>query len=345
MTEHRDPVVGGALRRLDVPDHAPHFWERLDTDLRTGPAAGDATPGGDTVPAEDGVAEVIQLDSARESRRFRPGRLPAVAAVAAIALALAVGLPAAQQVADRDRQVDSADELDGPAPDAALPAPETTPAPTPDTTVADTTPPASDPAETMLAAEQLAGEWLSLIRAGDAEAAYAVLDDWSRGAMSFAAWQEEATALAEGAGAFAGPTTSSTATLVEQPDGEPVRVVTFTGEVEREGLVEFASYAVAVTGDGDDLAIRYAPEGPMLTLDTEMMTGTTLTSPLPLLVSTTADLWVSYAGRTPEVLDQDGQASIELDVTVAGGGGTHIVTLVGFERGGITVRAYPVLLP
>lgn len=342
MTEPRDTLVGDALRRLGVPDHAPDFWDRLDADLADRSDVVIDPDGG----AEPDGGDLIELGTAREARRSQPWssrRVPAVAAAvgAAVALALGVGLPAVQQAADGDAQVDMADGTDDPAPDAMQPAPETDGTPMETTT---TTEP--DPALTQLAAEELAGEWLTRLRAGEVDAAYELLDDASRDALSVEAFRADATALAEGAGAFAGDGTTSTVVLLERGDDPPLRVVTFTGEVQRAGLIEFASYPVAITGRGDgDLGIRFTRTGPTLEVDTEVMSGTTLSSPLPLVVSASAELWVSYDGRTPEPLDQAGEASIELDVTVAGGGGTHIVTLMALDGEDITVRAYPVMLP
>lgn len=33
MTEHRDDLVRDALQQLDVPEHRPGFWERLEVRL------------------------------------------------------------------------------------------------------------------------------------------------------------------------------------------------------------------------------------------------------------------------------------------------------------------------
>ena len=334
MNEPRDTVVGHALRRLDVPDHAPDFWSRLDAELTAGaPAPADHER--DRIPEDEagGAAEVVELDAvtSRRGRDRRPSRLPVLPVAAAVVaiIALVVGVAVTRPDGAGESQVDMADTTPAPTPDAIDPAPETS----------------TDPATTALAAEELAGEWLTLLRAGEVEAAHALLDDPSQHAMPLEEFRDVATGLAEGAAAFAGDGVSSTVVTVEGPGVQPFRVVTFAGEVEREGMAEFASYPVVVTGEGSDLGVHLTFDGPTIEVDTELMTGSTLSSPLPLVVSETAALWVSYDGRTPEPLDQRGQASIELDVTVAGGAGTHIVTLVAVEGDEITARAYPVMVP
>ena len=68
MNEHRDTLVGDALRRLDVPDHAPDFWDRLDAGLAAGQP--DGRRPADDRPAAGGDADVVDL--ARGARRSHP---------------------------------------------------------------------------------------------------------------------------------------------------------------------------------------------------------------------------------------------------------------------------------
>lgn len=194
MNEPRDTLVGDALRRLDVPDHAPGFWGRLDAELADRQTADGHQPDADDVD-HGHDADVIDLGSAPglrrpRSRSTRRQAVAAAAAAAVAAIALTVGLPAVQQAEDGDSQVDSADIPDATAPDPAPPvtsAPETT-APAP--------PAQQDP-------EELAIEWLTLLREGEHESAHAMLDDTSQDALPLDTFLDVATGLAEGAAAFA----------------------------------------------------------------------------------------------------------------------------------------------
>ena len=338
MNEPRDTLVGDALRRFDVPDHAPDFWDRLDTELAdrrlSAGEPADAPEGDDD--HED--AEVIELGTAREARRShasRSRRVPAVAAAAAaaVALALGLGLPAVQQAADGDAQVDMADQDPAPAPDAMQPAPETSES-------ADTTTTTPGTAVTPLAAEELAGEWLTLLRAGDVEGAYARLDDTSQAQLDLDGFREVSTGLAEGAAAFAGDGVTSDVASVGAAAGE-LHVVTFSGDVEREGMIETAGYPVVVT----DTGVHFSLDGPQLELDPDyaQASGTTLASPLEVLVSDTADTWLWIDDGDPERFLSPG--GLTLDVEGVAGAGTHIVSLVAIEGGRITARAYTVMVP
>lgn len=330
MSQHRDPDVAEALRRLDVPDHGPDFWAALEARLADEDLATD--PG--EVLDDDGGADVIDLGAAREAsgRRSRPGRLPAAAAAAAAAavaaLALGIGLPAAQQAADGDAQLDTAT-----VPQDQDPGP-TTPAPT--------DPVITEPAPGMSAqaAEDLAQDWLDTLFAGDVAGAYERLDDTSTERMPFDEFELLGSGLFEGAAAFAQDGISRSVQVLTGPEGD-VAVVTFSGDVEREGMIETASYPVVVTPTG----IHFTLDGPQLELDTEYAdsSGTTLTSPLVALVDGAAQVTLWYDGGEPVRLVEAGRVSI--DVEAAAGAGTHLVNVVAIQGELITARAWTVVVP
>lgn len=337
MTEPRDSLVGDALRRLDVPDHAPDFWDRLDAELADRHPDGGAAGASGAGPGE---AEVIELGSAREARRSgapRSRRAPAVAAAAAaaVALALGVGLPAWQQAADGDAQVDVADQDPAPAPDAMQPAPETT------------TTTAPDPGVVQVAPAELASEWLTLLRAGEVDAAHAMLDETSQAALPLEQFREVATGLAEGAGAFAD--LEPTEVPLVDDEGLAATAVVFTGDVEREGMVETASYPVVVTGDPDDpstaLRIAFVLDGPRVEPVQRTQPSETRTSPVELDVSPTAGAtWAVVDGASAQRIDT-GEPTVTIDVEEIAGPGTHTVVVVSTEAGRYTARAFTVVVP
>ncbi|HEX4903281.1 MAG TPA: hypothetical protein VFV42_10765 [Acidimicrobiales bacterium] len=327
MSEHRDPVVGDALRRLDVPDHGPDFWATLEA------AMGDV--GGPERDRDDPAgADVIELDGRRAaSRRTRSRRLPVAvaAAAAAAALALGVGLPALQQSADGERQIDMAE------------GPRTTESA--DTTLPEATGPAPEvPAMTAAQAEANAVEWLDRLFAGDIEGAYGLLDDTSRAAMSFEDFELLGSGLFEGAAAFAGEGIQREVLQVETAAGA-VSVVTFSGEVEREGMVEAAAYPVVVTPSG----IHYTLDGPQLEIDSEYLdaSGMTLTSPLVMRIGEDVpEVWVWTVGGGANVLDPvEGRGPVEIDVEATAGPGTHLVTLLAVQGDRIVARSHTVVVP
>ena len=117
-------------------------------------------------------------------------------------------------------------------------------------------------------------------------------------------------------------------------------VVTFAGEVEREGMVETASYPVVVTASG----VHFVVDGPLLELDPEYArsSGSTLTAPLEVLVSDTADTWLWIDGDDPERFLSPGRLTLGAEAI---GPGTHVVSLVAIEGGAITARSYTVVVP
>lgn len=336
MTEPRDTLVGDALRRIDVPDHAPDFWDRLDAELADR-AVGGAEP--DVSPATDD-ADVIELGAAREARRSQPWRsrrAPAVAAAvaAAAALALGVGLPAVQQAADGDAQVDMADGIDDPAPDAMQPAPETTTTTEPDAVVAQRSP------------QDVASEWLTHLRAGEVDAAYALLDENSQSSMTLETFRQLATGLAEGAGAFA-QLDPAVVPLIDD-EGLAATAVILTGDVQREGMIETASYAVIITGDPEDpgsrLGVGFAVDGPRVEAVQPTQSSETRTSPLELDVSPTAGAtWAVVDASSPVRID-NGEGTVTIDVEALGGPGTHTVVVVSTEGGLYTARSFTVVVP
>jgi hypothetical protein len=336
MNEPRDTLVGDALRRLDVPDHAPGFWDRLDAELADRQPADGHQPDADDVDHHHD-ADVIDLGSAPGLRRHRsrsPRRqaVAAAAAAAAAAIALTVGLPAVQQAADGDSQVDVAD-----IPDATAPAPPVTPAPE---TTAPAPPAQQDP-------EELAVEWLTLLREGEHEAAHSMLDDTSQGALPLDTFLDVATGLAEGAAAFADLPPTVVPLIDDQ--GLAATAVVFTGDVEREGMIETASYAVVLTGDPADpdrpLAVAFVLDGPMVEDVQRTNPSETRTSPLELEVSPTAGAtWAIIDGSAPERIDT-GAGTVTLDVEASAGPGTHTVVIVSTEAGRYTARAFTVVVP
>lgn len=339
MTEHRDTLVGDALRRLDVPEHEPDFWARLEARL-------DAAPGSDPVHGVDAdhqAADVIELGAGRQgraTRSVRSRRAPAVAvaAAAAIALAVGLGLPAVQQAADGDAQVDLAERTPDPAPDATGPTPRPDPATT--TTIA-------SPEVLDVTPAEVATDWLTALRDGDVDSAYALLDETSQAALPLETFRELATGLAEGAGAFA--TLDSTTVPLLDDEGLAATAVVFTGDVQREGMIETASHPVVVTGDPEDpdrtLRVAFVLDGPRVEAEQRTNPSDTRTSPLEVDLSPTAGAsWAVFDGVTLERIDT-GSATVVVDVEAAAGPGTHTVVVVSTEAGRYTARSYTVVVP
>ncbi len=347
MTDHRrdddvrDALVGAALRDLDVPDHAAGFWEDLEARLTT-PAPGetrsDDEPRDDaeTDDPEPASAAVVDLadGSARRAHtghRGTPAWLLAAAVVAIAALVVGVGV--LRTGSSEDSVVDIADEPGG---DATAPddAPDADDAPAPSPAVA------PSPAEAI----ETADAWLAAIGAGDIEAAHAVLDATARRQLSLDAFGDVATGLAEGAAAFATPDVArTTATLEGAP--RPATVVVYTGEVEREGMIETAAYPVVVTRDGSDpatLGIGFFLDGPAVEAE-QVAPGETRTSPLRLtLDGASRQTWSIIDSMPARRLAGD---SVGLDVAALAGAGTHTVTVVSAQDGRFTARAYTVVVP
>lgn len=336
MNEPRDTLVGDALRRVDVPDHAPDFWSRLEGSLADGPAATD----GDG----DADADVVELASAPSRRGGTWVRRPLLLAAAAVAVvALAVGAAVLRSGGDEESQLDVAE-----TPGEVDPEPEVTETPAPDTT--ETTPPdtTEPPATTSTTvpgaidaagAEDVAASWLESLFAGDIDGAYDQLDPTSQSLLDRDGFEELSSGLAEGAAAFSEPGIARAVAVVDAADA-PFAVVTFTGDVEREGMVETASYPVVVTASG----VHFVVDGPQLELDPEYArsSGTTLAPPLEVLVSETADTWLWIDDQEPERFLSPGRLTLGAEAI---GPGTHVVSLVAIEGGRITARSYTVVVP
>lgn len=327
MNEPRDTLVGDALRRLDVPDHAPDFWTRLDAQLADAEVDADA----------DADAEVVELGVVRAPRR--PGttarsRFPVFAAAAAVvaAIALVVGVAVLGPAGDDESQVDVADVPDGST------------APRPDAPV-DPEPRSTSPAAP--APEELAAEWLTLLRDGRVEEAHALLDETSQDALPLESFREVATGLAEGAGAFAD--LEPTVVPLVDDEGLAATAVVFTGDVEREGMVETASHGVVVTGDPEDptrpLGLAFVLDGPTVEAVQRTQPSETRTSPLELHVSPTAGAtWAVVDGSSAVRIDS-GEPTVTVDVEALAGPGTHTVVVVSTEAGVYTARSFTVVVP
>ena len=341
MNEPRDTLVGDALRRLDVPDHAPDFWDALEARLGEGPA--------DTPEPTDGEeTTVVDLESSPAARRVADrNRTPMFALVAAVAVvvALVVGVAVLSGGADDESQLDVADPTETSEPTETSDPDETTPPEEDDSNTETTAPPETTtsviPAEQVaVGAEETAVAWIDALGAGDMDTAYDLFDDQTRADLDRAQFEELSTGLAEGAAAFGAEGITSDVATVEAAVGS-FHVVTFSGDVEREGMIETAAYPVVVT----DTGVHFTLDGPLLELDPDYAgsSGTTLASPLEVLVSDTADTWLWIDGDEPERFLSPGR--LVLDVEEVAGAGIHVVSLVAIEDGRITARAYTVMVP
>ncbi|MFP5320257.1 MAG: hypothetical protein ACLGIC_00255 [Acidimicrobiia bacterium] len=336
MSQHHDPVVGDALRRLDVPEHGPDFWDRLETRLADDHAGTDAPP--TTAEEETTVVDIRDRAERRVADRRR-APLPALAAAVAVVVALVVGAAVLSAGGDEESQLDTAGETaETTVPDTAPPAPEDDSIDSADTTVPPETTTTTAPAADAQPAEDRAQAWLEELFAGDVEGAYAMLDDTSQERMPLEEFEQMGAGLFEGAATFATADVSRTVQEVDTQAG-PVSVVTFTGDVEREGMVETASYPVIVT----DTGIHFTLGGSQVELDPEYVdsSGTTLASPLEIIVTEGSDAWIGYDGGPLEPLAGRGELSI--DVEAAAGPGTHLVTLLA-ERDGLLVARTPTVV-
>jgi hypothetical protein len=324
MNEPRDTLVGDALRRLDVPDHAPDFWSRLDAE-----SEGDAD------------ADVVELASAPSRRATWARRMVMLAAAVVAIVALVVGAAVLRPGGDDESQLDMAEtpgEVDRYPEATETPAPETSTPPEatdPPGTTSTTVPEALDAGE----AEAVAATWLESLFAGDIDGAYDQLDLTSQSLLDRTGFEELSSGLAEGAAAFSQPGITRTVAVVDAADAS-FAVVTFTGDVEREGMIETASYPVVVTASG----VHFVVDGPQLELDPEYArsSGTTLAAPLEVLVSETADTWLWIDDQEPERFLSPGRVTLGAEAI---GPGTHVVSLVAIEGGAITARSYTVVVP
>lgn len=103
MTEFdRDPIVARALRRLEVPEHAPDFWDRLERRLATDPdATAEADAGGDGRVDGDEASLVVALHPRPRPGPSHRGRFLAVAAALLVMMAAA-----ALVLSNRNHRVD-----------------------------------------------------------------------------------------------------------------------------------------------------------------------------------------------------------------------------------------------
>ena len=336
MSQHHDPDVGDALRRLDVPDHAPGFWATLDVAL--GDGGGPEREAPDQTDTDDEEPDVVHLRERAERRGSDRRRAPmlGLAAAAAVVIALVVGAAVLGGGGDdRDSTVDVADD----------PTETSVPDETADTTVPDV---ALTPPETRAMsaedAEAAAAEWLDTLFAGDVEGAYALLDDVSRERMPLDEFEQMGAGLFEGAAAFAQDGIERSVLQVETASGF-VSVVTFSGDVEREGMIETASYPVVVT----DTGVHFTLGGPELSIDPEYAdaSGTTLTSPLVMSIGADVpEVWVWTVGAGADVLDPvEERGRVEIDVESAGGPGTNLVTLLAVDGDLFVARSHTVVVP
>ena len=136
---------------------------------------------------------------------------------------------------------------------------------------------------------------------------------------------------------------TSTTAVIERPGERSATVVTFVGDVEREGMVETAAYSVVVTGDSPDvLGIAFVLDGPAIELEQLSSPTETRTSPVRMTTPESAEVWVTVDGLAPQRTDS---GSAVVDVEAAAGAGTHIVTLVAIEDGVHTAVTATVVVP
>jgi len=178
----------------------------------------------------------------------------------------------------------------------------------------------------------------------DIEGAYGLLDDASLAAMPLEEFELLGSGLFEGAAAFAGEGIEREVLQVETASGF-VSVVTFSGEVEREGMVETAAYPVVLTGTG----VHFTLDGPQLEIDSEYLdaSGTTLTSPLVMAIGADVpEVWVWTVGGGANVLDPvEERGRVEIDVESTAGPGTHVVTLLAVQGDHFVARSHTVVVP
>lgn len=340
MNEHRDPVVADALRRIDVPDHGPDFWHDLEARLATtAPSGGPDTLGRTTGPdggdTDDEGPDLVDLRDARARHLGRRTglRWQLVAAVLVI-VALLLGVGLLDGASDEESRVDVADE---PGDDGRPPAPS----------VAD-----PGPQEPVEGWEQwsasLADIWLDAVAAGEVDKAYGFLAPASKEAISLGEFRAVSTGLAEGAGAFTTSGVERSTFTIERTEGPQVTVVLYSGEIEREGMIETASFPVVVVAPADTGA-----GGVVFTLDPLIEpvpvtpAGQTLTSPLDVSVSPSAEAWVSIDGSPaqPVPVGSGPTGQVSIDVEALAGPGTHTVVLVAAEGDALTARSFTVVVP
>lgn len=174
---------------------------------------------------------VLDLDETlARGRRARRVSLALAAGAAAIAIGLGtVGVAALTNGGDGPQPVPPAGERD------ESPRPSVTSPPTPrgDEVVSTLQP------------------WLQAIQDGDEDSAWALMTEGARSEIGRAQFDQlMASALPEGLGAFADPSLDVDIIEIEMAEGEMGLVATLSGEVEREGMTEFATEAIPMRIEG-----------------------------------------------------------------------------------------------
>ncbi len=310
MTERRDPIVADALRRLDVPDHGPGFW--ADLEARLADEADAASRPTDTTESTDDRddVEIVELRARRDAKVDRPRSLPTRQLVAAVLVivALLVGISLLNPLGDEDSSVGIAGQP------GATSTPTTQP------------PPATDVSNTAAAATDAAVAWLSALGAGDVDGAYAMLDSGSRGRLPRSEF--DAAGLAEGGAAFRDVATRYV--FAYSAGDRQAHVVTFVGQVEREGMVETDAFPVVVVEE--DGQARIALEV------TQFRLLATSDGSFDILAPPGASVLASVDGSSARSIpvDSEGRGTITPDVT---GAGPHALTLVAVTDGVPVARA------
>lgn len=229
-----DPIVQTALQLLPVPDHGPAFWAELEAQLDLEVLAAShvepALAAGPPVAEAPRPTRAPRRRPAAASVRPQPGPAPVLppalrrrsnVLLAAIALVAAVIVLLAGGTLVRGRALDDLD-----ATKASRSAERST------------TTTASDEAADV--PERAVLSWVRALHAGDMGAAWAALGPASQDHFgSQALFEQEASALTEGYGAWASERPDRVIITPVPSGGEAVLViVTFVGTLRQEGVSE-----------------------------------------------------------------------------------------------------------
>lgn len=259
---HPDPVVRTALQLLPVPEHEERFWTELEARLDALPPSVRHTP---TPVAPGPLGEAVRSPAPRLAATSSPvqvlERAPApslavvppalrrrsnvVLSAVAVAAAMVVVVAGAALVRQRSVSELTADPASEAEERAALVSSTSTPASTLTRAAAD-------------ASVQAVQAWVGAVGAGDTQGAWAALGDASRAHFgSHAAFATEASALAEGYGAWAGvdPDDVVVTELGRRGDATLV-VVTFVGTISQEGARQRRAEAFPVRIEGGTARIE-----------------------------------------------------------------------------------------